>query len=292
MNSLLLTFLTLFPTLFILSLPAARAQNPTPAWHEPDAGHLLSLGDVRYAAFNTEAAISAFERAHAIDPENPEILVRLARTWNDRAGDLYATGDERGARAASREAMSHADRLVAKHPEDARSWFYLAASTGTLALFSDGREKLELGRRIEETCRRSLDLDSTYALPHIALGMYYREVAELSRLRRFVANRLLGGLPDQPQRRALIHMATAERLSPDLPVIVFQRARTLEQFGRRDEARDAYGRFVSMEPMNSRDYRNLRETLARFDELDADPALHEDLLRENAGLPANSSANR
>lgn len=241
-----------------------------------DAYNLMLIGDARYAAFDTEAAISAFEEAHALDPSNQDVLVRLARSWNDLAGDLQAAENEDGARTASRTAIAYSERLTTDYPEDARSWFYMAASTGTLALFTDGREKLELGLRIEEYCRRSMDLDSTYALPHVALGMYYREVAELGRVRRFLANRLLGGLPDKPHRRALVHMAVAERLSPDLPVVVFQRARTLEQFGYDDEAAEAYRRFVRMRPMNSRDYRNLVETLARLEEMDPDGAWRSD----------------
>lgn len=253
----------------------ARAQN---------AESLVLIGDARYAAFDTDGAISAFEDALSLEPSDPEILIRLARSWNDLAADLHAASDEDGARAASRTAVAYAERLTADFADDARSWFYLAASTGTLALFSDGRERLQLGRRIEEFCHRSIRLDSTYALPHVALGMYYREVADLGRVRRFLADRLLGGLPERPRRRALVHMAVAERLSPGLPVVVFQRARTLEHFGHHDEAMEAYRRFLRMRPLNSRDYRNFRETLTRLDQIDPD-----DTQRSNSADPGRAS---
>lgn len=216
----------------------------------------LNEGDLRYASFDTEGAIKHYIKAFESGEENADVLIRLARAWNDAANDLKSEGHDEEARRAVKNALKFAELLTVNFPSRAESWFYRAAATGNLAVFSKGRTKVKIGRKVEEYSLRAIKLDSAYALPHIALGMYYREVANLNRLQRIVANRLLGGLPSRPSERALKHLERAVSLNPSLPVAHYQLAKTREALGLRHKANPHFIAAYSLPPMNSRDRRN------------------------------------
>lgn len=238
----------------LLSCTNAMAQDLPPS-QPADHGALMQAGDRAYEAGDLHAAIRNFTRADSA-ASSFSTRVRLARAWNDQATELFASGQPREAKLAAETASSISEELIALAPLEAEAWFYLAAAKGTQALFARGREKVRLGAGVEEHCLRALAIDSTFALPHIALGIYYREIAELSRLERFVARSLFGSIPRNSAGKALLHSRRAVELAPELRVAHYQLARTLEAFGKEGAARVVYSNALQHPPQNARDRRN------------------------------------
>ena len=81
------------------------------------------------------------------------------------------------------------------HPDNAVGHFWAAASAGNLALLKGGKEKVRLAQDLEKDARRAIDLDPNFSPPYVALGIYYRELAELSWVLRQFAKLLVGTIP-------------------------------------------------------------------------------------------------
>jgi len=110
-----------------LAVAADRRPDDPLRWGE--------LGWARHLQANWIAAVAAFERSLALDPESTRVRVRYAR-------DLYWVGDLAAARAAF-------DRVLGKNPNDADAWAGLAAVS---------RVEGDFGAALA-AARRSLSLD-------------------------------------------------------------------------------------------------------------------------------------
>ena len=109
--------------------------------------------------------------------------------------DRGEAADDEQSPALYREAMALAEGLVAAYPDSARSHYSYALSAGNLALYVGGKDKVRLGREIKDSLDRALTLDPGLVDAYRVRGVYFYELATLSRLLRIFARILYGGLP-------------------------------------------------------------------------------------------------
>lgn len=151
----------------------------------------LVRGEALHRGFSYLEAAQEFEAAHRLAPDRFEPLEWLSHVYNDLGHG--ASGDE--AESFYGKATEYAEALRERFPERAESHFWLAAGYGNLALFKGGRDKVRLARDVEASAKKAIALDPGYAPAYVALGIYYRELAELSWVLRTFAKLLYGGLP-------------------------------------------------------------------------------------------------
>lgn len=213
-------------TCFLVAIPGVLSAQ--------SAAGFLREGDLAYAAFDNAAAMNHYKRAVEHDPFHFAALTRLVRVQNDEGRLALRRSDS--SEAFYRRALTTAETLVVRFPDRAESWFLLALCHGSLVPFKGVSEKLNIGRDVEANLRRSLSLDSTYAMSHVLLGIYYRSAAQLSWMERTLVNTLLGkhiiGTFDDSERS----LRTAIRLDPESPYAYYELASTLRASGRNEEA--------------------------------------------------------
>jgi len=221
----------------------------------------LQAGDEAFAALDNERAVAQYEAAmlDANPPAPFEVLTRLSRAYTDRSLDLIAGGDRRGGEAAIDRALATAEELRVRFPDRAETWFLLAIALGNRATFEGGKGKVRIGRAVEEHCLRAIELDPGYAPPYIVLGVFYREVAEVSWIQRLVANTLFGGLPAGSYERSAELLRQAVALDPSIPLGRFELGRTLFRSGLAAEARPHLEAGATLPPVSSLDLRNANE---------------------------------
>ncbi|GIV59609.1 tetratricopeptide repeat protein [Rhodocaloribacter litoris] len=243
----------------LMLVPAVplRGQVPAaPVGGDTTVAALLSRGDALYRRFDHAAALDAYRSAYARAPESFDVLLRLARTHNDLAQDLLAAGSKQAAEEHFVQAVAFAEQLREHHPERPETYFFLAATNGNLARFRGGKEKVRIGRAVETYARKAIELDSTYALPYVALGIFYREVSELSWVQRTFAKVLFGDVPSGSKEDAVAMLQRALALDSTLVIAHYELAMTYLAMDRASLAIPHLRRVLALPPFTSQDRRN------------------------------------
>ncbi len=229
---------------------------------QPVSG-FLRQGDAAYASFNNALAIDYYRRAVEQDPFHFTALTRLVRVQNDEGRLALRRSDS--SEVFYRRALATAETLVARYPGRAESWFLLALCHGSLVPFKGIQDKINIGRDVEENLRRSLSIDSTYAMSYVLLGIYYRSASQLSWMERTIVNTLLGkhiiGTLEDSERA----LRTAIRLEPRSPYPYFELASTLRALGRREEAIDLLRTVVALPYRGARERMQVEDAQRRLD---------------------------
>ncbi len=108
-----------------------------------EAGYAILLT----AAGNLDAALAAYHRAEALDPDQPGIKVRMSA--------LYAASEQTGL------ALALAQLCVARWPQFQPGWRHLGWLLGNLGRLDEARN----------ACNRALALNPSDALSHYSLGL-------------------------------------------------------------------------------------------------------------------------
>jgi tetratricopeptide (TPR) repeat protein len=174
---------------------------------------LLAAGDSAMTRLDLGRATVAYTRAHRADPNSYEAAWKLARACADSA-TLSQRAEEQ--KHLCQQAESLARAAVALEPRGAKGHAFLAVALGKLALFEGGKGKVRLSHEIKAEADAALALDPDEDLAHHVLGVWNREITELSGFLRFFATTLYGKLPQGSLDEALDHLRKAVRLRPDV----------------------------------------------------------------------------
>ncbi len=121
---------------------------------------------------------------------------------NEKSPEIYA------------EAMQLAEALIEAYPDSARSHYSLAIAAGNLALYKGGKDKVRLAKVIKDSLDESLRIDPEMADAYRVRGVYFYELATLSRILKLFAKVLYGGLPAGSLEDAASDLTTAMTLDP------------------------------------------------------------------------------
>ncbi len=249
---------------FVLCAAAVLAsQRSTPA---EDYRAALIEGDQASHRLDEAAARSAYERAHRLAPQDFEALEKLTQACIDLGNQLV---EERSKEAETyfREAIQYAEVMRRQFPSRAQSYFYLAASYGSLSLLKGGRQKIMLGREVEGYAEKAIALDPNYAPPYAVLGVFYREVASLNWLERALAESLYGHLPKVTLDDARKMLVKAVALDPTSVYARYQLALTYEMAGDRAEEVKTLGEIARLAPRNRLELRFQGEAQRKLQQL-------------------------
>jgi tetratricopeptide (TPR) repeat protein len=150
------------------------------------AEEYLKAGDDFYKKFDFQNAAGNYEKAFKIEPDNYDVMLKLARIYNDIGEDFYEKRNQEESEKYIRKAVEIAELFKEKYPDSADAYAYIAMSYGNLALYEGGKEKVKLAKRIEVNAKKSIEIDSTSYLPYIILGIYYRQISNLSWVERLL----------------------------------------------------------------------------------------------------------
>jgi hypothetical protein len=180
--------------------------------HEMTAAGLVAAGDSAYARLDLDAATVLYRRAHGAAPGSYEAAWKLARALTDAA--TVRTSAKEQMRLCE-EAAALARAAVAVDPAGAKGHTYLAIALGKLALSAGGRDKVRLAREIEAEARAALASDPDDDVAHDVLGVWNREMVELSGVQRLFASVFYGRLPQASMDSAVVHLRAAVALQPE-----------------------------------------------------------------------------
>ena len=237
-------------TLFYLILFVSVLNWPVFA---DSAGKYIVSGDKYYSEYDNPAALAEYQKAYAIDPDSFEILKRLTLTSNDCGEDLRDT-DMEAAKQYFRESVAYAKIAREKYPDVPEIHFLLAISHGNLARYSNGKEKVKLARNVESNLQKMIELKPDFFPSYIALGIYYRQVSNLSWFQKKFANSFLGGLPDGTIEDSRDSLLKALELDPDFIITHYEIGRTYKEMEDYEKATYHFKKVLELGVRDHSDY--------------------------------------
>lgn len=171
-------------------------------------------GDTAFHAFDNATALLCFERAHAIDSTDCDVLWKLARSHVNRG--QAAPEDERAGWFVSAEALAR--RSVALCPDSSEAQFFLAVSIGQLTKVTGGKRKIELSKEVQREAEITLSIDPRHAGAMHILGRWNYEIASLGWFSKTAAKIVYGGVPSGSFQQARDWFEQAIAVRPDMPL--------------------------------------------------------------------------
>jgi tetratricopeptide (TPR) repeat protein len=173
---------------------------------------LVKAGDVHDRNFQSEEALKSYLPAEKIEPDNVDLLLRIARQYRHQMADTGAAAEKV---RLSNLALDYARRAVALAPKNPEAHLSVAiCHAKALELYSN-KEKMAALRQVKLSTDKSLALDSNNDLAWYILGRWHEKVSELSTLKRKVAELAYGGLPKASNEDAVKCFHKAIRINPN-----------------------------------------------------------------------------
>ena len=214
---------------------------------------LVRIGDLYHRNFSNLKALEAYKKAYELDPDNYLILKKLALTSNDCGEDLRHS-DMEMAKRYFRESVAYAELAAEKYPQEQDVYFLLAISYGNLSRYTGGKDKVRLARNVESNLQKTIEYNPDFAPAYIALGIYYREVANLSWFLKNFAKAFFGGLPDGKLDDSKNMLSKALELDPDFIITHYEIAKTYLDLKEYDKANYHFQKVLDLEVTDHSDW--------------------------------------
>ncbi|HEY5895647.1 MAG TPA: hypothetical protein VIT91_20705 [Chthoniobacterales bacterium] len=204
---------------------------------------LLKEGSVFDGKFQAVAALKFYLAAEKLEPNDPRVLVRIARQYRHLMVD--ATTNEEKLRLG-RVALQYAQKATALAPNLAEAQLSVAITYGKLLPLMSRKEQVETSMRIKNAVDRALALDPRSDLAWHVLGRWHRVLADVSGLKRMLAGAVYGSLPKGSNEEAARCLQKAVDLNPTRPMHYIELGRVYAQMGREDDARRFIAKGLAM----------------------------------------------
>lgn len=240
-----------------------------PAFSIPqEVNDYLRKGDVYFGNFDNKSALNIYLQAYKLAPDNYDVLFRLARAYNDLGEEYNEYKEKDSSEIMITKAVVISEKMQREFPDSAASYAYLAMSYGNQALYEGGKTKIRLAHRIEDNAKKSLKLNPDQYLSYVILGIYYRQVADLSWFERMFANTFFGNVPDGSFEQSILMFDKALRIKPRTIVASFQLALTYKAMGEDEKEKSLLEALIDYPIQNFRDKFALRKAKIRLKEIE------------------------
>ena len=219
------------------------------------ARELIAKGDARSEQFDAKGALAHYLSAAQSGPESASLLVRISREYRHLMSDAPATEEKRRLGIL---AVEYADRAAAVEADNPDALLAVALSYGKLQPLSDNKQKLEHARLIKRAVDAVLRLDPTRDLAWHVLGHWNVGFAELTGVRRSLAEMAHGKLPVTTFEEAARCFERAVALRPDRLAHAVELGRVSLRLGRTEDARHLLSRALTM-PETEKDDREAKQ---------------------------------
>ena len=221
-------------------------------------------GDLLYSSFKNVEAKSVYlqlEELHT-DKNNFDLLSRLARIHDSIGLDMFAEGQKAQAENVLKKSLEYTEKLKANHPDRAETYLLLAVSTGNLARFKSGKDKIRIGGAVEGYCLKAIELNPKLGRPYSILATYYWEISKLSWILKAFARSFLGKLPEKSRDDALQLYRTSLENNPNQIYGQYKMADLLIAMNRKDEAKNHLKMALKLKALSTGDQRVQKDAKA------------------------------
>lgn len=222
----------------------------------------VSDGDAFFAKMDYPSAIYVYEQVLQREPDNAEVLWKLARA-HICLGDV-SEGDH--VENHYRQSEQYARRCVELQKDLADGHVWLAAALGSIAMYEGAKTKVKLAREIKKEIDIALALDPDHDAAYSLLGSFHRAIGGVSWLERSLADLLLGGLPKGGYDEGEKAFKKAIALRPDAIRHQFELGMLYWEWGKKAEAIRWFNQAKQLQAQMASDHRRLRRITRLLDD--------------------------
>ena len=198
------------------------------------ADDLIASGDVYYDQMNAQESLRYYLPAEELEPDNVRLLVRISREYRHLMSDASNPADKL---RLGTLAVTYAQRAAALGPNDSEAQLAVAISYGKLQPQESSAETLDISRIIKTEADKALQLDPNSDLAWHVLGRWNMGFAEITGVKRALAELLYGKLPVTTYEDAAKCFERAIELKPDRLMHYIELGRVYACMGRTADAR-------------------------------------------------------
>jgi tetratricopeptide (TPR) repeat protein len=247
---------------FAVASTALLLANPGSAAESAD--DLLDKGKVFEKKFKANDALPLYLSAEKLEPQNPELLVRIARQYRYLMTDAPAKEEKL---RLGHKALEYSTRAAACGPKDCDAQLATAITLGKMLPYMPSKEQVSASPRIKASVDKALSLDPHNDTAWHILGRWNRVLADMSTMKRYLAGMIYGKLPTGSNEEAERDMKKAIAINPNRLMHYIELGRIYAQMGRKDEARENINKGLAMPNAEKDDPETKergRETLAKL----------------------------
>jgi len=226
-----------FATASAFFLPSANSRGDS-------AEVLIKKGDVFYEKLQASQALGCYLPAERLDPNNVNLLVKIAREYRHLMSDATRNEDKV---KLGRIAIAYARRAAGLAPDEPEAQLAMAISYGKVLPFVGNKERLETSRLIKDAAEKTVALNPSNDLGWHVLGRWHLTVADVSGVKRALANMVYGKLPAATNEEAVKCFRKAIGLNPKRLMHYVELGRTYAQMGKPAEARKMIEKGLAMQ---------------------------------------------
>src|SRR5690554_360892 len=237
----------------------------------------LKKGDELHKKFDNINAAKQYEEAYKLAPGDYYVLQKLTMVYND-LGEEYVelsrrSNEEKGkslreeAKKYIDKAIHYAELLQKKFPDSADVYTYLALSYGNIAMFRGSKEKIKLAHQVKDNAVKALQMNPDNYIAYVILGIYNREVGNLSFLERLFANAFFGDVPEGSFEEAIEMFNKALKILPNTIVPTYGLARTYRYMGEYEKEKEMLQKVLKYKVQNFRDKFAIEKAKRRLKEM-------------------------
>ena len=213
---------------------AARAET---------AEALIAKGDAFDERLQANEALQFYLPADKLEPNNAELLVRIARQYRHLMSDASSKKEKL---RLGRISLEYAQRAATLAPNNAEAQLSPAISYGKMLPFMGSKEQVDASPRIKQAVDRALQLDPKNDTAWHILGRWNRVLADMNPLKRMLAGALYGNLPVTTNEAAEKCLLKAIAINPNRLIHYIELGRIYAAMGRKEDARKFIEKGLSM----------------------------------------------
>lgn len=226
--------LSRIPVLLLAVASAALGQSAT---------ELISQAEGPDRRFDAAQALALYEKAEQLDPESADLQVRIARQYRHLMTDAR---DPRRQLELGTRAVEHSTRAAQLAPNDPTAQIDPAITYGKMSPLLGGGERVAASRTIKRSVDATLALDSSNDTAWHILGRWQAGLAEITGLKRSVAQVAYGNIPTASDEEAAKSFARALAINPSRLMHSIELGRAYLRLGRTAEGTKLIERGLAM----------------------------------------------
>lgn len=209
-----------------------------------DFNSLVAEAETLRDADSYTAALAKLKEAEKLDPDNPEILWKLARAYFDIA-DQDETNIELQ-KANIYPGFEYAERCVEIAPNIAEGHQYYSILIGRIGEIEGTKQKIENSYAVREHTMKAIELDPDNDSNYHVMGRWHFALADLSWVERKIASVIYATPPAASFEKAVEFFSKAHEIKPDDIRHLLWLGKSYEKLGQDDNARNALQKAMAL----------------------------------------------
>lgn len=198
------------------------------------ADELVQKGEILDFKLDAAQALVYYQQAEKMEPNNADILVRIARQYRHLMADARSSAEKL---KLGNTAIQYGERAAALAPTNSDAQLSTAISYGKLLPLQDSKEQIRCSKLIKASADKAIKLNPRNDLAWHIAGRWHRNVADISGFKRAIAAMVYEKLPDASTGEAVVCLEKAIAINPNRLIHYIELGRAYAQMGKKEEAR-------------------------------------------------------